>query len=354
MRRCSSVLVTCMIVLLGGVACRGGPPALSLTVIATATSAAMTGGSLPPGTPGLAPPAMMATATRSSPTDTTAPRPGPPAPSPTEPRLELNPPGTPPRPATIPTTIPPPSLSGQEATISQVRGPGSPTPLRGQIVRVKGIVTADFQETATRGFYMQEADLPRTAASTGILVSQGAQPTPEVKVGDAVTVVGVVVEDAGRTMLDISRAGTGLFVTSSGNALPPPIELHPPAADAEARDYLARYAGMLVSVPRAIVVAPTDDSGQFTVVPSDNGAGRLPGGGTRGAGGRLTIGAASGARYEVATGDVVDGIIGPLARDGDRFVIQQLAEQKLLITPAPPATPVATPTGDGGRGVGSP
>lgn len=353
MRRCSSVLVTCIIVLLGGVACWGGPPALPLTSTANATSTVASAGR-PPTAPAAAipSPAIMATATRSSPRATVTPRPatprpGTPAPTPTEPRLDLNPPGTPPRPSTTPTPIPTPTLSGREATISQIWGTASPSPLHGQIVRVKGIVTANFQETTMRGFYMQEVDVPHTTASTGILVSQDTHPTPDIKIGDDVTVVGFVIESAGRAVLDISRAGAGLIVTSSGNALPPPIELRPLAANADARSYLAQYVGMLVSVPRAIVVAPTDRDGSFTIIRADDSAVRLPSGGTRGADWRLTIGAVSGARYDVAAGEVIDGIIGPLDRQGDHFVIQQLAEQKLVITPAPPATPGATSTRNG-------
>jgi hypothetical protein len=338
MRQRSSLLVTCLIVLLGSVACWGGPPAPPLAATAIPPRTVTPSGS--PATPSTATIARTAAATATAPprpTDTTPATPIAPTPAPTEPRLDLNPPGTSARPRITPTAIPTPSLSGREATIGQVQGTEQNSPLLGEVVRVKGIVTANFQETPTRGFYMQEGELPRTTASTGIQVAQGEHPTPEVKVGDEVTVVGIVIERNSGTILDISRVGSGLIVTSSGNPLPPPIELRPPVNESDARRYLTQYEGMLVSVPRAVVSTATDESGSFVVVRADGVGPRTTG--------ALTIGAAGGTRYNVAIGEVLDGIIGPLDRQGDRFIIQQLPEQRLVIGPIPPATPSRTPAG---------
>lgn len=337
MRQRSSLLVTCLIVLLGSVACWGGPPAPPPTATATLPRTITPSGS--PATTSTTAVVQTAAATataRPRPTATAPATPLAPTPSPTEPRLDLNPPGTSARPRITPTAIPAPSLSGREATIGQVQGTEQNSPLLGEVVRVKGIVTANFQEAPTRGFYIQEGVLPRTTASTGIQVAQGERSTPEVKVGDEVTVVGIVIERNSGTVLDISRVGSGLIVTSSGNPLPLPIELRPPVNEAEARRYLTQYEGMLVSVPRAIATAATDDTGSFVVVRTDDGGPRATG--------ALTIGAASGTRYNVAVGEVVDGIIGPLERQGDRFIIQQLPEQRLVISPPSPATPSAPAT----------
>jgi len=344
MRQRSSLLVTCLVVALGSVACWGGPPAPPLAATSTPPSTSVaSGGTATTGTAVASQNTTSATATRALPTGTAPVTSPAPTPVPTEPRLDLNPPGTPSRPRITPTAIPTPSLNGREATISQVQGTELNSPLLGEVVRVKGIVTANFQETPTRNFYMQEGEVPRTAASTGIQVAQGDHPTPEVKVGDEVTVVGIVIERNSGTVLDISRVGSGLIVTSSGNPLPPPIELRPPASESEARRYLTQYEGMLVSVPRAVAITATDENDNFVVVRADGGAPRATG--------SLTIGAASGTRYVVASGEVIDGIIGPLERQGDRFIIQQLPEQRLIIgpplpgTPAVPTTPRRTPTG---------
>ncbi len=339
MRQRSSLLVTCLIVALGSVACWGGPPAPPLAATATPPRAVTASGD--PATPSAATSVRTTAATappRPIPTSTIPPAPVAPTPAPTEPRLDLNPPGTPARPRITPTAIPTPSVSGREATIDQVQGTEQNSPLLGEVVRVKGIVTANFQETPSRSFYIQEGESPRTAASTGIQVAQGEHPTPEIKVGDEITAVGIVIERNSGTVLDISRVGSGLIVTSSGNPLPPPIELRPPANESEARRYLIQYEGMLVSVPRAVASAATDERGSFVVVRADGGGPRATG--------ALTIGAASGTRYSVAAGEVIDGIIGPLDRQGDRFIIQQLPEQRLIISPPLPATPriPATPS----------
>jgi len=337
MRQRSSLLVTCLIVALGGVACWGGPPAPPLAATATPPrTITASGGPATTSTARVAQSAATTAPTLPLPTSTIPATPVAPTPAPTEPRLDLNPPGTTARPRITPTALPTPSLSGREATIGQIQGTEQNSPLLGEVVRVKGIVTANFQETPSRGFYIQEGEVPRTAASTGIQVAQGDHPTPEVKVGDEITVVGIVIERNSGTVLDISRVGSGLIVTSSGNALPPPIELRPPANESEARRYLTQYEGMLVSVPRAVASTATDESGNFVVVRADGGVPR--------ANGALTIGAASGTRYVVAAGEVIDGIIGPLERQGDRFIIQQLPEQRLIISPARPATPSAPAT----------
>ena len=336
MRQRSSLLVTCLIVALGAAACWGGPPAPPLAATAPPPSGVTASGSpAPTRTATAAPTATVAAATAPAlPTGTPPATTSAPTPSPTEPRLDLNPPGIPSRPRITPTPLPTPSLNGREATISQVQGTELNSPLLGKVVRVKGIVTANFQETPTPNFYLQEGEMPRTAASTGIRVVQGEHPTPAVKVGDEVIVVGVVIERNSGTVLDISRPGSGLIVTSSGNPLPPPIELRPPTNEAEARRYLTQYEGMLVTVPRAVAIAATDEDGTFVVVWADGGETRAPG--------ALTIGATGDTRYGIAVGEVIDGIIGPLEQQGERFIIRQLPEQRLIVGPPLPATP-ATP-----------
>jgi hypothetical protein len=114
--------------------------------------------------------------------------------------------------------------------------------------------------------------------------------TPEVKVGDEVQVVGDVAESDERTEIDISRAASSVIVNSSGNTLPPPIELRPPPLDADARAYFERYEGMLVGVPRAVVVGPTSGFGEFTVVRADTDVTRLFGDDARGQGWRIVVG----------------------------------------------------------------
>ncbi|HEY8602652.1 MAG TPA: endonuclease/exonuclease/phosphatase family protein [Thermomicrobiales bacterium] len=346
-----SLAVACALIVAFAQGCwGGGPPAppATATRIASATAAP----------PSATPTTSAATATRlaSSPTRPEPPRatatataPIVPTVTPTEPRLGLDPPGTPVRVGSPTATIQPTIIvSGREATIGQVQGTGQRSPLLGQTVRIKGVVTADFQEARARGFYVQEQAAPQTESSNGIFVFQGDRPTPDVKIGDEVMVIGAVTEASDRTQLDIDRVASSLIVNSSGNALPPPIELRPPALDADARAYLERYEGMLVSVPRAIAVGPTNSFGGFIVVRADTGATRLFGSEPRGAGWRIGVNdGGGGGRYEVAVGDQVDGLIGPLDYSFGQFTIAQLPEQKLVITAADRPPPSVAPAAAG-------
>jgi predicted extracellular nuclease len=296
--------------------------------------------------PGTTTPAAAAP-TRTSPASATPPGTTAPTATPTEVRLGLNPPGTPVRPGTPTPTTAPPVVSGREATIAQVQGTGPRSPLVGQTVRVKGIVTADFQAAPAQGFFIQDPEQPKTEASTGVFVYQGDRATPDVKVGDEVVVIGVVAEFNERTEIDANRVGSAVLVNSSGNQLPPPIELRPPPLDADARAYFERYEGMLVSVPRAVVVGPTSRFGEFTVIRADSGATRLFANDPKGAGWRIVVDDEGGVRYDVAVGDQVDGLIGPLDYSFGQFKVQQLPEQKLVQTPAILPQPGFAPAGPG-------
>ncbi len=179
---------------------------------------------------------------------------------------------------------------------------------------------------------MQERNPAVQDASTGIFIYQGDRTMPDVKLGDEVTLIGVVREFADRTEIDISLAASGLTIVSSGNPLPPPVDLRPPATEAEARVYLERYEGMLVGLPTVLVVGPTTRSGEFTVVRADTGAKRLFQNDPNGAGWRLGVDDQGGVRYDVAVGDTVDGLIGPLDYTFGLYKIQQLPEPRLVIT----------------------
>lgn len=340
-----SWLLACALILVGAQACWGdGPPSTPAVVTATRAVGVPTAVSVTQVTATRAATA----APRATPSGGTTPAtPSRPTITPTEPRLGLNPPDAPSRPGSPTLASPTPTIGGREATIAQVQGVGPKSPLVGQTVRVRGIVTADFQAAPAQGFFLQEPEPGTTERSTGIFVFQGDRPTPDVKLGDEVTAIGVVEEANDRTRLGVDRAASAVNVNSSGNRLPVPIELRPPAAEAEARAYFERYEGMLVTVPTAIVVGPTGVDGEFTVVRADMGVGRLFQGTPRGAGWRIAVGDGGGTRYELAVGDRVDGLVGPLDYDAGRYKIQQLPEPKLVVQAAERAVPVVAPAGPG-------
>jgi uncharacterized protein len=356
MRRCRSLVVVCLLTLAFAQACFGQTPS-------TATSTAGVGappsdGPLPtraassigvaspspsPSTTAAAQPTGLPTPTRpagsAGPSPIATPGTGPTA---TAPRLGLDPPGTPQAPQPTATT-PTPLIIGREATIAQVQGNGNRSPLLAQTVRIVGaIVTADFQQLPAQGFFVQERNPSAQDASTGIFVYQGDRQTPDVKLGDEVSIIGVARETSDRTEIDISMAASSVTIVSSGNPLPPPQELRPPPTDAAARTYFERYEGMLVSLPTAIVVGPTNRSGEFVVVREDTGARRVFGDTPDGAGWRVVIDDESGVRYDLAVGDKIDGIVGPLDYSVGQFKVQQLPEPRLVVA-SPARTPPAFP-----------
>lgn len=273
-----------------------------------------------------------------TPTTTLATVAATPSRTPTEPRLGINPPASPaavPQRAATPTR---PPLAGRPATIMEVQGTGVTSPYVGQIVTISGVVTGSFQELPLQGFFVQSVPGDGDVSTPdGIFVFQGGRSRGAVLPGDSVEVVGTVSEVFGRTTLDISQASSVVTRLSSGNRLPEPVELRPPAERAEARRYFERLEGMLVRAPDTVVVGPTSRFGEFAVVRADSGLKRVFRDSASGPGRLIVVndGAGADARYEVATGDVVTGIIGPLDFSFGQFKVEQLANARLRIVPAP-------------------
>ena len=331
MRRRCGLVTTYIVIICFTQACLGlAPPAPSpaspapagVTAVATMTiEAAMRAVTATPATPALTP-----------------------APTATEARLGINPPGTPTR-IGPPAASPTPTIAAREATIDQIQGPGAQSPLAAQTVRTVGIVTADYQAAPMKGFFIQQPGTPKADTSTGLFVYQGDHLTPDVKVGDTVTVVGVVREYTERTELDISMAASSVTVNSSGNSLPAPVEIRPPGSPAEARTYFERYEGMLVSVPAAVVVAPTNQYGEFTVVRADTGLTHLFATDPKMAGYAIVVDDEGGPHYDLTTGDKVEGIVGPLDYTFGQYKVEQLPEPRLFVQPGGRVAPALPPAG---------
>jgi uncharacterized repeat protein (TIGR01451 family) len=141
--------------------------------------------------------------------------------------------------------------------IHDIQGNGTASPLVGQSVSPRGIVTL----LKSNGFFLQEevgdydAD-PNT--SEGIFVFTSAAPTAAV--GDEVTVTGTVVEFNGLT--EINTTNANVSTNSSGNPLPAavvltPADLPPSAPFDQAQ--LEKFEGMRLSAVSLTTVAPNDN-----------------------------------------------------------------------------------------------
>ena len=191
--------------------------------------------------------------------------------------------------ANAPPPPPPPPPPPTEITlISTVQGtagtaPGSRigtddlSPLLGQTVTVRAVVTADYQRSDDAaqigGFFLQEEDADadgNALTSEGIYVFDGSNPDVNVSVGDLVEVTGTVGEFFGQTQI----SPTMVAIVASGQPLPLPAEVDFPTAsvlltdDGEYVANLEAYEGMRIAVPEEMTVSELfnlDRFGTYTV-----------------------------------------------------------------------------------------
>ncbi len=144
--------------------------------------------------------------------------------------------------------------------IHTVQGSGASSPLVGQTLTVRGIVTG----RKSNGFFLQTPDAqadsdPQT--SEGIFIFTGS--FPPVSVGDDVAVTGTVIEfvpaaDPQQPPLTQLGSGVSTVTYSSGNSLPTPVALTTLEPDPTgAFDQLERLEGMRVSIASLTVAGPT-------------------------------------------------------------------------------------------------
>lgn len=179
--------------------------------------------------------------------------------------------------------MPPPPPGPVMTPIHDVQGSGRSSPVNGRAVRVRGIVTGDFQggdadaQNDLGGFYVQE-ETPDAdpATSDGVFVSDGASPAVDVNVGDRVTVEGTVSEFSGETRVE----ATSVRVDAVAAAVIPATDVNLPAAgtvsnaDGELIADLERFEGMLVRFPQTLTVTALFDLERYGEVLLSQG-GRL-------------------------------------------------------------------------------
>ncbi len=201
----------------------------------------------------------------------------------------------------------PASAAAGDTRIHDIQGTTRLSPLDGQqVTDVPGVVTAIRAFGSARGFWVQDPTPDADpATSEGLLVFTGSS-TPNVKVGDSVTVSGTVSEfypdasPAESTQQSMTELTTATWtVVSSGNALPAaeavgpntvPNAMAPDAGGGSvegltlrpgnfAIDYWESREGMLVRVNDARVVGPTTAFNEV-VITTKPGQNRSANGGT--------------------------------------------------------------------------
>ena len=164
-------------------------------------------------------------------------------------------------------------LAAPLAQICQIQGNGLSSPRYGQSLETQGVVTADFDDTSAKGFFIQDENCdPDPATSDGIFVYLDER-LDLVSEGDLVEVSGTVAEYFGLTRID--AVPDGVDVLSQGHVLPTAVELQPPFDNEQARTYFESLEGMLVKLDEARAVGPTDSRSDTWVVRSDLGLERV-------------------------------------------------------------------------------
>jgi predicted extracellular nuclease len=201
------------------------------------------------------------------------------------------------------------------------------------------VVSADFDNSSTKGFFMQDADCDANpATSDGIFVYLGAR-TDIVNIGDMVQVSGTVEEYYGLTRINAPSSNISLL--SQGNLLPAAIDLDPPFNNDQSRAYFESLEGMLVQLPAARVVGPTDNRADTWVIRSDLGLERVFQDDALGTGEIICVGAEG--LYEIEppakVGDQIQDLVGVLDFSLGTYRIALLT-QPILIAGGVPSSDI--------------
>lgn len=155
----------------------------------------------------------------------------------------------------------------------EIQGNAQSSPYIGQHLRTRGVVFADLDETAHRGFFVQAENCDDDlATSDGIFVYTGSR-SNLVHRGDLVEVSGQVQEYYGMT--EITTTPELVTALSSHNLLPEPVELNPPFDNTLAQQYLEALEGMYVKMETGHVVGPTNSRDETWIVNSNTDVQRV-------------------------------------------------------------------------------
>ena len=223
---------------------------------------------------------------------------------------------------------------GSGVPIWAIQGPGFTSPYVRSIVTTEGVVTAVFPDMG--GFWLQETETDDDpATSAGIFVL--ADPIPDgLAVGDLIQLTGKVREASGQTLIQPPEPIT-IVTISTGNPLPEPMPYNPPADSEESQATSEALEGMLVALDGpAIAIAPTTKYGEYVIVDQDWGIDSV----TRledvgylilaDDGSSAAHEDASTLPYTVARGDVVEGLVGPLAYTFDNYKIEPVETPEIV------------------------
>ena len=173
--------------------------------------------------------------------------------------------------AAVPCGSTPAPAPGSDTPISTIQGSGSASPLVGQVVTTKGIVTRLYPDGGTpNSLFIQDAGDGNPATSDGLFIFNNAAIPTTIVVGDEVQVTGTVTEFNGLTELAtitaLSEVPVAVTITPATLTLP-----------VATNDGLEAYEDMLVTIPQTMTVSQNYFQGRYgQLTLSANGRLRQP------------------------------------------------------------------------------
>jgi predicted extracellular nuclease len=154
------------------------------------------------------------------------------------------------------------AICGDPATfIHEVQGPGTVSPIVGQVVTVEGVVVGDFQEgSELNGFFVQEEDADFDGdinTSEGIFIFESGYDGPDVNDGDLVRVTGQV--DEYYTLTELNNIANVLLCAYAPGPYGAVDVTLPEATDGD----LEKVEGMFVNVTNTMSVAQNYFLGRY-------------------------------------------------------------------------------------------
>ena len=218
-----------------------------------------------------------------------------------------------------------------QLSIADIQGDGWSTPYYRQTVETTGIVTADYQYEAKRGFFLQDPigdGDPST--SDGVFVYAPYYYGLLVDVGDEISITARVTEYYGMTELDYVK---DITILSTGNELPVPVELNPPFEDDASDQYYESLEGMYVISSKLRVIQGTDKFGEFAGLRGDLGINRVFQNDPLGTGEIIFVAQDGGLLLNVKSGQILKDLIGPLDYTYGEYRVQPSIDNVPKILP---------------------
>ncbi|MDH3730355.1 MAG: endonuclease/exonuclease/phosphatase family protein [Acidimicrobiia bacterium] len=178
-------------------------------------------------------------------------------------------------------TVNPPAPA---ATIAEIQGSGTFSPMVGDVVRTSGILTLIDSSGTDAWIQMGDGEDGDPATSDGIIIDDFQNIEPAPAIGDYIIIEGQVEEpDFGDNSQPRTRIDDTELIQNLGPAaaLDPPLTITPVALTdlpnellSEGIDFWEALEGMVVEVHDAVVVAPRSGFGEFAMLtPTDAVAG---------------------------------------------------------------------------------